>query len=136
MLALSSFLGEVSSKARLPKADILGRVIESETQVSGTSFLHVGVAVMHLPRLICRGGHPCIGQQFVRRIKPGKVAHLRKNHGSHSAADSRNRGDWRMKFIHNVLNSGFNIINLGVQFSNEPNGVLQFQRLGRHSGAD
>ncbi len=41
-----------------------------------------------------------------------------------------------MQFIHDLLNRIFNFINLGGEFPNELNGVLQFQRFGRHNGTN
>ena len=54
MLALGPFLSEISSKGWVPKADILGGIVKSITQVSGASFLHVWIAVFQLPGLVSR----------------------------------------------------------------------------------
>ena len=43
VLALSPFLGEVSGKGRLPKADVFGGVIKRVAQITGASLLHVRV---------------------------------------------------------------------------------------------
>ena len=41
-----------------------------------------------------------------------------------------------MQFIHDGLDCGFNLFNFGIQFPDEADCVLQFQGLGRHSGAN
>ena len=41
-----------------------------------------------------------------------------------------------IQFIHDFLNRNFNFINLGGEFPNEFNGVLQFQRFSRHNGTN
>ena len=41
-----------------------------------------------------------------------------------------------MQFIHGGLDHGFNFFNFGIQFPNEAEGVLQFQRLGGHCRAN
>ena len=43
MLALGSLLSKISSKDRIPKADIFRGVVEGVAQISGSSLLHVGV---------------------------------------------------------------------------------------------
>ena len=45
-------------------------------------------------------------------------------------------GNGRVQLIHNGLDRGFNFFDLGVQFPDEPDGVLQFQGFGGHSGAN
>lgn len=52
MLALSSLLGKICSKAGISKADVLGGVEDGIAQVSGPSFFHVGIAVVELPGLV------------------------------------------------------------------------------------
>ncbi len=52
MFALSALLGEISSKSRIPMADILRRVENGIAQIPGATFLHVGIAVGKLSRLI------------------------------------------------------------------------------------
>ncbi len=48
MLAFSSFLGQVSGENRVPKANVFRGVEKSIAQVTGTSFLHVGITVFEL----------------------------------------------------------------------------------------
>lgn len=55
VLALGSLLGEVSMESWVSMANVLGGVVESKTQVSGAPLLHMGVAVVELARLVCRG---------------------------------------------------------------------------------
>ena len=129
MLALSPFLGKVGSKGRVPMADVLGSVVERIAQIPGASFLHVGVAVFELPGLVSRGRHSGISQQFVWRIKAGKVADLGENHGAHTVSDPRDGGNGRMQIAHDGLNSSLNFFDLSIQFPDETDGVLQFQGL-------
>lgn len=49
ILALGALLGEISSKGWIPLEDILRGIENGVTQVSGTSYFHVGVAVGKLP---------------------------------------------------------------------------------------
>ena len=46
VLALSAFLGQISSKGRIPVADILGRIEQGISQVSGTTLFHVRISVI------------------------------------------------------------------------------------------
>ena len=41
-----------------------------------------------------------------------------------------------MQFVHDSLYRGFNFFDFSIQLSNEADGVLQFQGLGRHPGAN
>ncbi len=41
-----------------------------------------------------------------------------------------------MKLIHNELNLFFDFINFAIQFTYEPDGMLQFKGLGRHLRAN
>ena len=136
MLALSPFLGKVGSKGRVPMADVLGSVVERIAQIPGASFLHVGVAVFELPGLVSRGGHPRIGQQFVRGVKAREITDFSQDHGAHTVSDPRDGGNGRMQIAHDGLNSSLNFFDLSIQFPDETDGVLQFQGLSRHSGAN
>ena len=53
VLALGSLFGEVCGKSRIPDADVLGGVENGIAKVSGTSFLHEGVTVGKMARLVC-----------------------------------------------------------------------------------
>ena len=136
MFALSSFLGEVYGKGGVPEADVFGGVIEGVTKITGASLLHVGIAVFELPGLVSRWGHPSVSQQLVGGIKPGEVANLGQDHGPHAVSNPRNSSNWRMQFLHDGLDCSLDFLNLGVQLSDKPNGVLQFQGLGGHPGAN
>ena len=94
------------------------------------------VAILELSGLVSGGGHPGISQQFVRGVKPGEVADLSQDHGGHAEPQPWDGGYRRMKFIHNGLNLLFNFSDFVVQFSDEPDGVLQFQGLGRQRGSN
>jgi len=48
MLTLGSFFSEISGKGRVPKANVLGGVEESKSQVSGAAFLHMGITIHKL----------------------------------------------------------------------------------------
>ena len=132
MLAFSTFLGEVGGKGRVPAADVLRGVVDGIAQVSGSTLLHMGIAVVELPRLVGRRRKAGVSQNLVGRIETGEITHLSQNHGSHAEAYSRNGGNGRVQLLHNGLDRGFNIRYLGVQFPDEANGVPQFQRLGGH----
>ena len=136
MLALGSFFGEVSSKGRIPVADVFSGIVKGVSQIPGASFLHVGVAVFELPGLVGRGGHPRIGQQFVRGVKAREITDFSQDHGAHTAANAWNAGNGRMQIAHDGLNSSLNFFDLSIQFPDETDGVLQFQGLSRHSGAN
>ena len=49
VLSLSPLLGEVGGEIRIPITDKLRGVENGVAQVSGASFLHVGIAVGKLP---------------------------------------------------------------------------------------
>ena len=52
VLTFSPLLGKVGGKGWIMDTDILGGVENGIAQVSGASFLHVGIAVGQLPRLV------------------------------------------------------------------------------------
>lgn len=53
MLTLCSFFFcKVGGKGGVPNANVLGGVVKCKAQVSGTQLLHVGVAVVEMPRLV------------------------------------------------------------------------------------
>lgn len=89
-----------------------------------------------LSGLVSGGGHPCISQQLVWGVKPGEVADFCQDHGSHAEPQPRDSGNRRMKLIHNGLDLLFDFINFTIQFTDEPDGVLQFKGLGRHLRAN
>ena len=94
------------------------------------------VAIFELSGLVSGGGHPGISQQLVRGVKSGEVADFGQDHGCHTEAQPWDSGNRRMKLIHNGLDLFFNFSNFMIQFADEPDGVLQFKRLGRHPGAN
>ena len=64
-------------RQRLGPSDILlGGIVEGKTQVSGASFLHMGIAVDKLPRLAGRGREIGKGQNFIWGIKPREAPTL------------------------------------------------------------
>ena len=63
-----------------------------------------------------------------RRFQPGS--------SPHPNANARNGGNGRSDSFHHRLHGSFNVLNLGIQSPNQPNRVLQFERLGRHGRAD
>ncbi len=77
-----------------------------------------------------------LGQQLVWGVKPGEVADFCQDHGSHAEPQPRDSGNRRMKLIHNGLDLLFDFINFTIQFTDEPDGVLQFKGLGRHLRAN
>ena len=94
------------------------------------------VAVFELPGLVSGGGHPGISQQLVRGIKTGEVTNLSQDHGGHAEPEPRDGSNGRMEFIHNSLNLSLNFSDFIVQFPDEADGVLQFERLSGHPGAN
>ena len=66
----------------------------------------------------------------------GEVADFSQDHGSHAEPQPWDSGDRRMKLIHNGLDLLFDFINFTIQFTDEPDGVLQFKGLGRHLRAN
>ena len=83
------------------------------------------VAVLELSGLVSGGGHPGIGQQLVRGVKPGKVADLGQDHGGHAEPQPWDGGNRRMKLIHNGLDLFFDFINFTIQLTDEPDGVVR-----------
>lgn len=55
MLALGAFFSKISGEGRIPMADVFSSIVKGKTQISGAAFLHAGVAVGKLPRLVCGG---------------------------------------------------------------------------------
>ncbi len=103
---------------------------------TGAVLLHVRITVFELSRQVGRRRHPSVSQQPARGIKPGEVTNSGQDHGIHAAAIARNGGNGRMQFIHDGLDRGLNFFNFGIQLPNEPNGMLQFQGLGRYPEAN
>ena len=114
MLALRAFLGEVSGKNPIPMADVLGSIEDSKSEIPGAALFHMSIAVFELPGLVGRRRKSSVGQQLIRRPKPGKVADLGKYHSSHSGANARDSGNRRMQLIHDSLDCSLNFINFGV----------------------
>ena len=107
-------------------ADILSGIVESVAQIVETSFFHVRIVVFKLPRLVSRWEHPCIGQQLVGRIKAEKVTDFGQDHSAHAVSNAWNGGNGRVQFIHNGLDRSFNFFDFGIQFPDDPDGMLQF----------
>lgn len=105
-------------------------------KVLRTTLLHMWVAVLELSGLVGRRRHPGKGQQLVWRFKPREVTDFGQAHGSHAATHTRDCCNGRMKFIYNRLKLFFNFSYLGIQFSENSDGMLQFEGLGRHFRAN
>lgn len=58
VFALGPLLGKVNLEGRVPVTDILDGVVEGKTQVSGATFLHMGIAVIELVGLVGSGQRP------------------------------------------------------------------------------
>lgn len=117
--------------------DIFCGVVKGIPKVSGTSFFHVGIAVIHLPGLVSRWRHSGISQYLIRGIKAVKIANLSDDHCTHPVTDTGNGKDWRLDFfIHDSFDGSFNFVNLRGQLLNQFNGVLEFQRFRRHNRTD
>lgn len=136
MLALGPLLGEMGGECRAPEADVLGGVIEGIAQIPGASFLHMGIVIFELPGSVSRGRHPGVSRQLVGGIKPGEAADLGRDHGAHAVSNPRNGGNGGMKFLHDGLYRSLDFLDLGVQLSDKADGMLRFQGLGGHPGAN
>ena len=136
MLALTSLLRKVSSESWVPDADVFGCMKQGVSQVSGASLLHVRIAIFELSRLVCRRRQPCIGKDFIRRIKVGEVPDLSQDHSTHLDSNAGDRGNGRIQFIHDFLDFRFNVIDFPVQFSDQANCMPQLQTLGRYLGTN
>ena len=132
MLALTSLLRKVSRESGVPDANVFGSVEKGVSQISGTTLLHVRIAVFELSRLVSRLRQPCIGKDFIRRIKVVEVPNLGQNHSTHLKSNAGDRGNGRIQLIHDFLDLRFNVIDFPVQFSDQVNRMPQFQTLGRH----
>ena len=53
-----------------------------------------------------------------------------------SGADTGNGKDRRIKLVHNDFDMRFNFLNFGIKFSDEFNGMFDFQRFSRHIRTD
>lgn len=76
-------------------------IVKSAAQETGTTFLHVGIAVFEMAGLVSRGREPGEGRQFVQRIEAGEISSFGKDHGVHTASNAWNGGNGKMKFIYN-----------------------------------
>ena len=94
------------------------------------------VAIFELSGLVSGGGHPGIANSLSgesKRVKSPTSARIMAAMRNPQPWDS---GDRRMKLIHNGLDLLFDFINFTIQFTDEPDGVLQFKGLGRHLRAN
>lgn len=57
-------------------------------------------------------------------------------HSTHASSNTGDCCNGRMDFVHEEIDFFLNFLNFFIQLTNEPNGVLQFQRLGRHGRAN
>ena len=93
-------------------ADIFSRIVKGVSKIARTTFFHMGVTVIKLPRLIGRWGHSGIGKYLVRGIKTTEVTDFCNNHGTHTVVDSGDAKNRRINLIHNGFDFGFNFVNL------------------------
>ena len=78
----------------------------------------------------------CKGYSADMGIEPRKIAHLGQDHSRHTEAHSGDGGNRRIEFIHNGMKLFFNFSDLGIQFADESNGVLQFKGFVWYPGAN
>ena len=129
VFSLRPFLGKIIGKSSVLLADILGRIENSISQIPGTLFFHVQVAILELDGLVGRWGHAGIIQQLVRGIKPGEISNFAQNHGSHAQDQSWNSGNGRMKLTHKGLEPFFDFSDFSIQFPDKADSMLQFNYL-------
>ena len=102
------------------------------SQITRTTLLHVSITVCEFSGLVCRWRTASVSKDFVGRFKVGEITDFSKDHGGRMNAHSGNGKNRWIQFIHDFLNRNFDFINFGGEFPNEFNGMLQFQRFGRH----
>ena len=66
MLAFCSFLCKVCSKRLIPMADIFGRIVKGISKIARTTFFHMGITVIKLPRLIGGWRHSSVSKYLIR----------------------------------------------------------------------
>ena len=106
------------------------------SQVAGATFFHVSIAVREFSGLVCRWRAASVSKNFVRRTEIGEIPDFCKDHSSGVYSHAGNRENWWIELIYDFLNRIFNFVDLGGKFLNEFNGMLQFQRFGRHDRAN
>ena len=77
-----------------------------------------------------------IGEDFIRGIEAGEVANLSEDHSAHAVTDAGNGEDGGSDLIHELLDGSFNLVDFSVEFTDEADGMLKFERFGGHGGAD
>ncbi len=113
VFTFGTFLFKICTKRFIPVADIFRSIVKGIAQVSGTTFLHVGIAIIQLPGLISRWRHSGICKYLICRIKTVEITNLGNNHSSHPITDTGNGKDRGFDFfIHDLLGGCFNFINL------------------------
>ena len=136
VFSFGTFFGKVFSKDRIPVADVLGCVVKGMSQVAGATFFHVSIAVREFSGLVCRWRAASVSKNFVRRTEIGEIPDFCKDHSSGVYSHAGNRENWWIELIYDFLNRIFDFVDLGGKFLNEFNGMLQFQRFGRHDRAN
>ena len=110
MLSFGDLPCKVKTEGFIPVANELRSIKQGVSKVSGTSFLHMRVRGSHLSRLICRGGETGISKDLIRVIETTEVPDLSKDHGSHTVINSWNGHDRRLRFIHDLFDGRFDLI--------------------------
>ena len=94
------------------------------------------IAVRESSGLVCRWRAASVSKNFVRRTEIGEIPDFCKDHSSGVYSHAGNRENWWIELIYDFLNRIFDFVDLGGKFLNEFNGMLQFQRFGRHDRAN
>ena len=117
-------------------ADVFCGVVERVAKVTGAAFLHACIGVIQLARLVSGRGKVCIGEDLIRGIEAGEIADFSEDHGAHAVADTGNGENGRSDLIYDLLKSSFDFADLSVEFTDEADGMLKFERFGGHGGAN
>ena len=136
MLALGAFLGQISGESRVPATDEFCGVEEGVAEIAGAALFHVRVSAGQFAGLVDGWGETRVSEDFIGGIETGEVANLGEDDSPHTIVDSGYRKNRRIHLVHDGLNLSLNFVNFAGEFLNEFEGMLQFQRLGGHGGAD
>lgn len=136
MLAFRPLFRQISGEGSIPMADVLCGVVERIAKVTGATFLHVRIGVVQFARLVSGRGKACIGEDLIRGIEAGEIADLSEDHSAHAVADTGNGEDGRSDLVHDLLKGSFDLADLSVEFMDEADSMLKFERFGGHGGAN
>ena len=117
-------------------ADILCGIVERIAKVTGAAFFHVRIGVVQFAGLVSGRRKTGIGEDFIRGIEAGEVANLSEDHSAHAVTDAGNGEDGGSDLIHELLDGSFNLVDFSVEFTDEADSMLKFERFGGHGGAD